>query len=362
MATLIDTPEYTPDEIYEIQGTDPVQGAASGAQFGGLGIDNQPHQQLANRTAFLFAQVRTVPWSSTLWIDTGATNAIAITLSPAPTSLAALTGVPLKIQIANTTTGAFTVNPNGLGAVPVIDQSGAAFTSVTGAGAALAGDVDTFIYNGTAFVYHPTLGRLLNVQIFMSSSTYTPTPGMRRVIFKVQGAGAAGSGVSQTEAGAVTLGSPGGSGSFAKGVFTNIQVGASLAVTVGPGGLSGGASSVGTIITAPGGVAGGELGNQIPPSINGTGSNAGAPAGGNISSTLGSGGMPAFALSTSEAFAGIGGSSVYGPGAQGLAINTDGVPALNIGCGGSGCVVNSGGGDGTGGAGFRGQVEAWEYS
>jgi Putative tail fiber protein gp53-like, C-terminal len=53
MATLIETPEYSANEIYEIQQTDPVEGAATGAGFGGIGVSNQPHQQLANRTAFL---------------------------------------------------------------------------------------------------------------------------------------------------------------------------------------------------------------------------------------------------------------------------------------------------------------------
>ncbi|HEY6417577.1 MAG TPA: hypothetical protein VIX59_01130 [Candidatus Binataceae bacterium] len=53
MATLIDSPEFTSNEIYQIQAIDPVQGAASGASFGGIGLSNQPHQQLANRTAFL---------------------------------------------------------------------------------------------------------------------------------------------------------------------------------------------------------------------------------------------------------------------------------------------------------------------
>jgi hypothetical protein len=53
MATLIDAPEFTSNEVYEIQATDAVEGAASGASFGGIGLSNQPHQQLANRTAFL---------------------------------------------------------------------------------------------------------------------------------------------------------------------------------------------------------------------------------------------------------------------------------------------------------------------
>ncbi len=53
MATLIDAPEFTSNEVYQIQATDPVEGAATGASFSGTGISNQPHQQLANRTAFL---------------------------------------------------------------------------------------------------------------------------------------------------------------------------------------------------------------------------------------------------------------------------------------------------------------------
>ncbi|MDO8433501.1 MAG: hypothetical protein Q7S58_13940 [Candidatus Binatus sp.] len=53
MATLVDTPIYIANEVYEIQATDPVEGAAIDAGFDGIGIANQPHQQLANRTSFL---------------------------------------------------------------------------------------------------------------------------------------------------------------------------------------------------------------------------------------------------------------------------------------------------------------------
>jgi len=53
MTTLIDDPEFTLNEVYEIQQADPVEGAALNASFGGIGISNQPHQQLANRTAYL---------------------------------------------------------------------------------------------------------------------------------------------------------------------------------------------------------------------------------------------------------------------------------------------------------------------
>jgi hypothetical protein len=53
MATLTDNASFTANEVYEIAATDPVEGAATGANYGGIGISNQPHQQLANRTALL---------------------------------------------------------------------------------------------------------------------------------------------------------------------------------------------------------------------------------------------------------------------------------------------------------------------
>jgi hypothetical protein len=59
MATLIDSPEYTANEIYEIQQTDPVEGAGTGASFSGIGVSNEPHQQLANRTSFLYGRQNT---------------------------------------------------------------------------------------------------------------------------------------------------------------------------------------------------------------------------------------------------------------------------------------------------------------
>jgi hypothetical protein len=59
MATLIDSPEFTANEIYQIQQTDPVEGAGAGASFSGIGVSNEPHQQLANRTAFLYGRQNT---------------------------------------------------------------------------------------------------------------------------------------------------------------------------------------------------------------------------------------------------------------------------------------------------------------
>ncbi len=56
MPNLIDSAAFSANEIYELQQTDQVEGAAIGASFNGVGISNQPHQQLANRSAFLKAR------------------------------------------------------------------------------------------------------------------------------------------------------------------------------------------------------------------------------------------------------------------------------------------------------------------
>jgi len=55
MGTLTDDLSYvwSPNDVYEIAATDAVEGAGIGASFGGIGIDNEPHQILANRAAFL---------------------------------------------------------------------------------------------------------------------------------------------------------------------------------------------------------------------------------------------------------------------------------------------------------------------
>jgi len=40
---------WTDGDVYEIVQTDQQEGAANGASFGGLGVDNQPHQILLNK-------------------------------------------------------------------------------------------------------------------------------------------------------------------------------------------------------------------------------------------------------------------------------------------------------------------------
>lgn len=52
-------------DVYEIPQTDTTEGAATGASFSGLGVDNQPHQVLLNKAQWLYNYVTTLPHGST---------------------------------------------------------------------------------------------------------------------------------------------------------------------------------------------------------------------------------------------------------------------------------------------------------
>jgi hypothetical protein len=43
-------------DVYEIQQTDTIEGAATGASFSGIGVDNQPHQLLLDKINYLHAK------------------------------------------------------------------------------------------------------------------------------------------------------------------------------------------------------------------------------------------------------------------------------------------------------------------
>lgn len=213
-------------------------------------------------------------------------------------------------------------------------------------------------------------GSLLSVQSFTASGTYTPTPGMKFVIIECQGGGGSGAGLTTPAAGNVSAGAPGTGGTYAKGRFAASLIGASKAVTVGAGGSvgsgvaggGGGASSVGIIISAPGGVGGGVLNNTVNSAWNGNGSVSAVPTGANISQTLGNSTSPSYMTSPGTGFGGAGGSSFYGPGATPGQVNSAPAAAPNYGSGGAGCVAGSGGGNQTGGQGKSGIVIIWEYS
>lgn len=213
-------------------------------------------------------------------------------------------------------------------------------------------------------------GRLLGApQIFTTSGTYTPTPGMVTCIIEAVGGGGGGGFAAATGSGQVGIAGGGGSGAYAMGRFTAVDIGASKAVTIGAGGAGGtnglsspgGATSVGSLVVCPGGLGTGGHGPATPPLMKVGASIAAAPTGGNIKSSRGNPGGIAFSLT--DIISGAGGNSpMFGAGGGMYAVaNQSGVAGETPGSGGSGG-CSSNGVTRPGGAGHAGAVIIWEYS
>ncbi|WP_167348850.1 carbohydrate kinase, partial [Kluyvera cryocrescens] len=214
-------------------------------------------------------------------------------------------------------------------------------------------------------------GRLLNVQVFTSSALYTPTPGTKKAIVEVQGAGGAGAGTNSPATMCAASGS-GTSGAYAKAIIDNPTP---QQITVGSGGKggvnnpagngnAGGQSSFGSLVTAIGGLGGEAMtaGTGVwsaffsgtMPAIQFTGA-----------SISGRGcGMPTISLRLGGVFSysGNGGDSIFGAGGIGSRGQSRGGDGVGYGAGGAGANVNGGiAGSFTGGDGADGVVIVWEY-
>ena len=122
-----------------------------------------------NFTAFQTAVNSANSYSNYL-VDSGSANTIAVTVaSPAAATLSA--GLTLTIKVAQTNTGATTLNLNGGGAVAVVDPLGAPLASND----LNAGGIFTFVYNGT---YWQVLGALASGSTGVAfADTFTATAG-----------------------------------------------------------------------------------------------------------------------------------------------------------------------------------------
>lgn len=299
----------------------------------------------------------------------GTANALTATLDPAPASYSDLTGTPFMIKIALTNTGAATLNLNGLGAVAI----GRSDNSALQAGDLLATRTVELMFDGGLFqiigLSPSSAGRLINIQVFTSSGTYTPTPGMTFCIMEGVGGGGAGGGATNPSAGNVSLGAPGTAGTWGKARFTASVIGASKVVTIGAGGAgvpglsgaNGGDTSVASILQLPGGRGGSAFNNQVPPTANGNGTISSAATGANIAARSGSAPFPSIGLSGTLGVGASGGDSILGAGGYSISVNTNGVAANGNGAGGSGICLTQGGGIGTGGAGSPGILIIIEY-
>ena len=105
-------------------------------------------------------------------------------------------------------------------------------------------------------------GRLLAVQVFSSSGTYTPTSGPTKTIVTVQAPGGGSGGAATTTSAQTSFGEAGAGGSYAQALWTSptsqtVTIGAvGTAGASGGAGGAGGTTSVGSVVSCPGGTAG----------------------------------------------------------------------------------------------------------
>lgn len=189
-------------------------------------------------------------------------------------------------------------------------------------------------------------GRLLGVQVVTSSALITKSTDAKRWRIRALGAGAGSSAAPATAAGQVSISNGGGSGAYAEGIY-DVSALSSATVTIGSGGMGGtaispnggdgGTTSVGSLISAPGGKAGLPAGPANPPFQPVANTNSNSPSGWNIIGTSGSGSEAAVAVSTSYAAGSRGAGSQLGVGGSVPAINTPANTGGGYGSGASGC-------------------------
>lgn len=156
--------------------------------------------------------------------------------------------------------------------------------------------------------------RDLSVQVLTSTAgTYTPTVGMKNVLFVLVGGGGGGASVTAID----DAGGGGGGGGTVIKLSTSAAVGASQAYVAGP--LSNASSSgysttiTGLSLTAGGGGFGAATGNTTTLGASAAGGSGGTASGGDIN-VPGKPGMRAIIYDTTNGSGGAGGDSVFGKG------------------------------------------------
>lgn len=205
------------------------------------------------------------------------------------------------------------------------------------------------------------------------AGTYTPSPDLFLADVQAVGGGGAGGGTVNPSAGNVALGAPGSSGSYGRSLLTLAQLGPSQLITVGLGGVgvsaaaggSGGATSIGSILTCPGGGGGASTPapGALPPQVLGSTSGTSPSTGANLVSSIGAPGGPSIAIAANavSSFGGQGGGNLLGAATQFAGANTAGVAGTGFGSGGSGLAIMPGVGPANGTPGGAGVMMIWEW-
>ncbi|WP_244130877.1 hypothetical protein [Burkholderia pyrrocinia] len=332
--------------------------------------------------------------------DTGSANALAAANAVPMTALPTVSGVVQTVTVKVANTGASTYSPDGLASAPIFGLGGSALQG----GEMVANGIATLVsyvgplLNGGALCWvlfecvggaqqvapatqqkhamqlGQATGRLINVQRFTASGTYTRTSGANSVIVEVIGGGGAGGGSAATTSTQMSAGGGGGSGAYAKAQIPAVP--ASVSVTVGAGGTasagvsggSGGASSFGSYVSAGGG-------NGGQSSVAGTAALFGGPGGGSTSISFGSGSAAiaqgqggggdystVLSAAAASAVGGKGGASYFGGGGNAPGGGISGNPSSSFGGGGSGSANGGTAGALAGGTGATGIVIVYEFA
>lgn len=281
--------------------------------------------------------------------------------------------VKMIFHTTNTsTTPTLDVDGTGAAAIKVMSTLGTKIDPIVGAFA--QNTPATAIWDGTNWLVAPEYnsGRLLNIQAFTASGTYTPTPGTASIVVKGIGAGGAGGGCPATGVGQTAIGGGGGSGGSGE---TRLTTGflPTVAVTIGAGGVGasgagggvGGVTSFGAFLSISGGT-GGQAGTA--------GAQSSAQGGTGGVSTLGTvfngvGGRGEVAISSSVTLVivgGMGANSIAGSGGAAAVTNNAasaaGQAANGLGGGGGGAASGASQAAQIGGAGTSGIIYVYEYS
>lgn len=191
-----------------------------------------------------------------------------------------------------------------------------------------------------------TPGRLLNVRAFTTDTVVSKTPGAKKWRIRAVGGGGGSSAAVATGAGQTSMSNGGGAGAYGEGIYDVATIN-SLQVTIGAGGAGGtasstyggdgGTTSVGTLISCPGGKAGLPAGPANPPFQPVANANSNAPTGWNIFGVSGPGSAAGFAISTDTTIGSRGSDGPMGVGGAVQAINNPAVTGGGWGSGASGC-------------------------
>lgn len=216
-----------------------------------------------------------------------------------------------------------------------------------------------------------TPGRLLAVRVFTSDTLVSKTAGAKKWKIKAVGGGGGSSAAVATGVGQTSMSNGGGAGAYAEGIYDVTAIN-SLQVTIGAGGTAGtssstyggdgGTTSVGTLISCPGGKAGLPAGPAIPPFQPVANANTNSPTGWNIFGVSGLGSAAGFAISTDVTIGSRGSDGLMGVGGAVQTINNPAVTGGGWGSGASGCSNGPSQSLRNGAAGRPGIVIIEEYS